>query len=163
MRNKIRIIGCGSLLYGDDSIGCVIARKLQQCELPPYIEILEAGTPGLKLLDLMKARETTIIIDAIITDREKVGSVHFLSTDNLKVDDKVILSSHDFTIPEVIELGKTVYPEKMPESIEVWGIEIKKNNIRGLELTSELKEKVPQILKQFTDRLKFITEEQREK
>jgi len=121
---KIKVIGCGSLLMGDDAAGCIVARKLQKMDLPGNVEVLEAGTPGLNLLNLMEPGERVIIVDAVYTGSEP-GTIEIFLEDQIPRPEKMPFSAHQIAIPEAITLGRAVEPERMPDSIEIWGIEVK--------------------------------------
>ena len=58
------ILGLGNLLQCDDGVGCRVAQALEQRALPADVDILDAGTPGVGLLNLMQDRQRVIIIDA---------------------------------------------------------------------------------------------------
>lgn len=60
----ILILGLGNLLQGDDGIGCHVAQALETRALPPHVEVLDAGTPGIGLLNLIEGRARVIIVDA---------------------------------------------------------------------------------------------------
>ncbi len=60
----ILILGLGNLLQGDDGIGCRIAQALEARELPNTVEVLDAGTPGIGLLNLLEGRMRAILVDA---------------------------------------------------------------------------------------------------
>ena len=147
---RIKIIGCGSLLMGDDAVGCIIARKLQKMSLPKHIKVIEAGTPGLDLLNLMEPDERVIIIDAVVTGKGNVGDIKIYKDNELPSSHQMPLSAHHIAIPETIELGKRVQPDLMPKSIEIWGIEVKAPLIRTMELSEEVSSAIPKVI----DRLK---------
>ena len=58
------ILGLGNLLQCDDGVGCRVAQALEQRVLPSDVEVLDAGTPGIGLLNLIQDRQRVIIIDA---------------------------------------------------------------------------------------------------
>ncbi len=58
------ILGLGNLLQCDDGVGCRVAQELEQRTLPDDVEVLDAGTPGIGLLNLIQDRQRVIIIDA---------------------------------------------------------------------------------------------------
>jgi len=60
----ILILGLGNLLQGDDGVGCHVVHALTQYPLPDNIEVMEGGTPGVGLLNLIEGRTRVIIIDA---------------------------------------------------------------------------------------------------
>ncbi len=62
---EVTVIGVGSPLRGDDAVGLLVAERLQHDrELPPQIEVLEAGLCGVDLVLLLERAPHAIIVDA---------------------------------------------------------------------------------------------------
>ncbi|MCE1245442.1 MAG: hydrogenase maturation protease [Firmicutes bacterium] len=135
---KLKIIGCGSLLTGDDAAGCKVAENLLKMNFPPDVKIIEAGTPGLNLLHLMEPGDNVIIIDAVCSGKP-AGTITVFSEAELPQPEQMPLSAHQLAIPEAIKLGRTVQPELMPQSIEIWGIEVTLPLKSKMEISPEIK------------------------
>ncbi len=60
----ILILGLGNLLQGDDGVGCRVAQELEHRKLPDNVEVIDGGTPGAGLVNLLEGRKRVIIIDA---------------------------------------------------------------------------------------------------
>jgi len=60
------ILGLGNPLQGDDGVGCRVVEALEAgaVALPDDVEVMDGGTPGIGLLNLLQGRERAIIIDA---------------------------------------------------------------------------------------------------
>lgn len=142
---KIKIIGCGSLLMGDDAVGCIIARKLRDMELPPFVEVVEAGTPGLNLLNIMEPGDDVIIVDAVVTGGEE-GTLQIFTEDDLPKPSQMPMSAHQVAIPETITLGRQAQPELMPSSIKIWGIEIKPPILLKYGMSEAVEKAIPMVL-----------------
>jgi hydrogenase maturation protease len=150
---KIKVIGCGSLLMGDDAVGCVVARELLEENLPENVEVVEAGTPGLNLLCLMEPGERVIIVDAVVTGEREEGEMEIFLESRIPKPSQMPLSAHSIAIPEAIALGKQVQPELMPDSIEIWGIEVKTPVIEKMEMTEKIKKAVPGVIRRLLKEL----------
>lgn len=61
----LRIIGVGNPLLGDDGLGIVAARHLAALEWPPGVEVLDGGTGGLALFELLAGARGVILLDAL--------------------------------------------------------------------------------------------------
>jgi hydrogenase maturation protease len=60
------IAGIGNILLGDDGLGPAVVRYLQQhCELPPGVEAVDLGTPGLDLALYLSRCDKVILVDAV--------------------------------------------------------------------------------------------------
>ena len=60
----ILIVGLGNPLQADDGVGCRVAEALEGHQLPPGVEVMDAGTPGVGLINLLEGRQRAIIVDA---------------------------------------------------------------------------------------------------
>lgn len=148
---KIKIIGCGSLLSGDDAVGCIIARELKKLDLPESVTVIEAGTPGLDLLNLMEPGDRVIIVDAVVTGQMEIGDFMVFSQEQLPRPTQMPVSAHHIAIPEAIALGYKIQPELMPDSIEIWGIEIKAPLVRKMELSGDVKKAIPLVVEKLKE------------
>jgi hydrogenase maturation protease len=62
--NSTLILGLGNSLRGDDGAGPAVVATLSSMELPPHVELLDGGTPGLETVLLLQGYERVIIVDA---------------------------------------------------------------------------------------------------
>ena len=61
----LRIIGVGNPLMADDGLGIVAAERLAALDWPEGVEVLDGGTGGLTLLDLLAGARGVILLDAV--------------------------------------------------------------------------------------------------
>ncbi len=60
------MLGLGNVLLGDDGIGPRVAFELEsRFDLPPELEVLDLGTPGLNLQPYLHERRGLVLVDAI--------------------------------------------------------------------------------------------------
>jgi hydrogenase maturation protease len=107
MSNAIRIIGVGNPLMGDDGIGIAAVERLEDMTLPDGVEVIDGGTGGLTLLQLMDGARAVLLIDAVEMDRPP-GSVARFTLDDIlpAAAEPVRLSLHETGLPEVFALGR---------------------------------------------------------
>ena len=144
---KIAVLGCGNSLIEEDSIGIHVVRELKESKLPDFVTVIEAGTPGLGLLDMIEGFDKVIIIDAIVSGAP-IGSIHRFTDEILPKRDALPFSLHGFNIADAIELGKKVCPQKLPKIVIV-GIEIARRgivNVENKEFVPKVKEAVLKII-----------------
>ena len=124
----ILILGLGNLLQTDDGVGCHVAEMLLQRELPDEIEVMDGGTPGVGLVNLLEGRQRVIIIDAAGLQAEPgtikrfgadqvtlTGSADRFSLHRSGVADALALArTLNITLPDIVFFGV------QPERIE-WG------------------------------------------
>ncbi|MEJ5199100.1 MAG: hydrogenase maturation protease [Anaerolineae bacterium] len=71
------ILGLGNPLQGDDGIGCRVIEALQDRALPPDVEAMDGGTPGVGLIHLLEGRRRAILVDAAEMGRPPGTVVRF--------------------------------------------------------------------------------------
>ena len=150
----VRILGCGSLLMGNDGVGLKVIEALKKTELGSLenLEIADAGVCGLDLLNFFDGARKVIIVDAVLAN-SPVGSVHRLEGEDLieSTEEPLnLVSVHDLTITDVLRIGEQV--QTLPE-IVVIGIEI------GTGVTEATLEISPEVLKGLDEAIRLIKEE----
>jgi len=139
---NIVILGIGNILLSDEGVGVHVANELMKMELPPNISVVEGGTDGFRLLNVITEADRLIVIDAV-KGGAAPGSIYRFDIDEVKnVPSGFKTSVHQIGILEVIDLsgliGKTPYTT-------VIGIEPKSLEM-SMELSMEVKEKVPRVI-----------------
>ncbi|MCK5188148.1 MAG: hydrogenase maturation protease, partial [Deltaproteobacteria bacterium] len=101
---KILILGLGNILLGDEGVGVRIAQQLSSQSLPDEIEVIDGGTAGYELLNLLEGRDKVIIVDAVKTE-DKPGSVYKMDLSVLQEDTTMQLSLHQFGLKNVFKMA----------------------------------------------------------
>lgn len=76
------VIGIGNLLQADDGVGIRAVERLAGRELPPGVELLDAGTATLDVLPHLCDKERVLVIDALRGGQEP-GTVYRLTPEQL--------------------------------------------------------------------------------
>lgn len=139
---KIVVLGVGNLLLSDEGFGVHVANKMIEMKLPDNVSIVEGGTDGFKLLNVVTEADKLIVIDAIKGGAEP-GTIYRFNIDDIKSVPKGFKTSvHQIGILEVIDLSSLI--GKRPETIVI-GIEPKSLDM-GMELSEEVKSQIPKII-----------------
>jgi hydrogenase maturation protease len=151
---NIVILGIGNLLLSDEGVGVHVANKLMEMDLPEGISVVEGGTDGFRLLNFITEADRLIVIDAVKTGAAP-GSIYKFNIDEVKNCPSGFKTSvHQIGILEVINLsgliGKT--PHTTVIGIEPQSLEM------GMELSPEIKNKIPRIIELILDELKAISD-----
>lgn len=155
MIKKIKVLGCGQKLVGDDGFGVRVVEELQKMQLPENVECIDAGVGGMSILSWIEDADKVIIIDAVHTENEPVGHIYSFTDKELPPSDMFGLSLHDMNLVDTINIGKHV--QKMPGEILIFGVEIPElDMVFTTEMSPEVEAAIPKVvdmvLKEINDR-----------
>lgn len=105
MCDGILILGLGNPLQADDGIGCRVAEALTARELPPEVEALDGGTPGIGLLNLLEGRQRVIIVDAAEMGRAPGEVVRFRPEEVILTGSAERFSLHRTAVADALALA----------------------------------------------------------
>jgi hydrogenase maturation protease len=147
MKGKTLIIGLGNTILCDDGAGIYASRRIaEMCLDDSGIDVVETTLGGIGLLDLMTGYERVIILDAILTNRKRPGSVYQLNLEDL--GDPVNPSGpHFLDVRTSVELGHRL-GLAMPKTISIFAIEIIDNTTFSEKLTHEVDQALPILIEQ---------------
>jgi len=100
-KNKPLILGVGNLLMGDEGVGVVAIRRLEQNGFAEYAELVDGGTGGFHLLGLFRDRRHLILIDAA-ADGYPPGTVSLIRP-RYASDFPPSLTAHDIGLKDLLE------------------------------------------------------------
>ena len=142
-RCPVLVLGVGNILLRDEGVGVRVIEQMQKMRLPDDVELVDGGTAGADLLDVLAERRKIIVIDAVQADCEP-GTVLRFTTDDLVRPDGVGMSLHELGLGEALTMIRQLGCE--PKDVVVFGI--KPKNIEcGLELSQEVAASVPRVVK----------------
>jgi hydrogenase maturation protease len=139
---SIVVLGVGNVLLSDEGVGVHAARKLMEMKLPPGVHVVEGGTDGFRLIDVVAGADRLIVIDAVKRG-EAPGSIYrFDIKDAPTYPDGYKTSVHQIGILEVVHLSELV--GKTPETTII-GVEPRSLDL-GMELSPEVVATLPRII-----------------
>jgi hydrogenase maturation protease len=140
--NRIAVVGVGNLLLKDEGIGIHVVRALQETPLPDGVVVIDGGTSP-DVLDYLEPADKLVIIDAAEAGGVP-GAIYRFRPDDVTLETGEAISLHELGLVSSLKtmslLGKT------PPEVVIIGIQ-PKEIAWGMELSPELKEKVPEIVK----------------
>ena len=134
--SKIAVIGIGNILFSDDGAGVYVVKLLEKnVQFSSDVELIDGGTLGFRLLDLLQSFEKVIIIDTISLDDE-AGSVFVMPASELCEIASLRQTAHEVEVVEMLQMA-----ELFDSSAEVTivGIVPKDINTVQFDLSSEVK------------------------
>jgi len=132
------VLGIGNILLKDEGIGCHVVHALQQMSLADA-EIIDGGTRP-DILFLIEGVDKLIVVDAV-RGGGMPGQIYKFGLRNVARECKPSWSLHDMSVLDALLLTR---PWRNGD-ITVIGIEPKEIDW-GLELSAEVREKIPQII-----------------
>jgi hydrogenase maturation protease len=144
---KLLILGIGNPILGDDGVGFHVAQELARLITDDAIDIEDASTSGLNLLDIIMGYDKVVIIDAIKTEGGEPGEIYRLRPEAFIKSVHLATSMHDLNLPTVLEVGNKLMPEEMPREIVIFAIEVEEIEKFTEEMTAKVKEAVPKVVK----------------
>lgn len=133
---KTIFIGVGNGFRRDDGAGLYIVRQLRKkLESITTISFAESHGEGSSLMEMWQSFDKVFLFDAVMINGEP-GKRYYLqaSRENIPTD-FFKYSSHAFSLAEAVEMARVL--GKLPESLEVYGIE-GKDFSHGEELCPEV-------------------------
>ncbi|GAH90757.1 unnamed protein product, partial [marine sediment metagenome] len=104
------VLGIGNPILGDDGIGFHIAQELAKEINDENIDVKDTSVNGLNLLELIVGYDKLIVIDAIMTEDEKVGEIYRLKPRNSSETAWSTISLHHLNLATTIQIGKKLFP-----------------------------------------------------
>jgi hydrogenase maturation protease len=133
------IVGIGNLLLSDEGIGCHVAQALEGVS-PPNVEVIDAGTCA-DVSGLVEGADKLVIVDAA-RGGGTPGQIYRFHPEDITPEPKPLLSVHDMSLLDNMmlvrawrDVGETVIIGVEPKELG-W----------GLELSPEVREKMPEII-----------------
>ncbi|MBE0517346.1 MAG: hydrogenase maturation protease [Methanophagales archaeon] len=143
---KLLVLGIGNPILGDDGVGFHVAQELATRIKDDAIDIEDASTSGLNVLDIIMGYEKVVIIDAIKTEGGEPGEIYRLRPEDFFKSVHLATSMHDLNLPTVLEVGNKLMPEEMPREIVIFAIEVEEIEKFTEEMTAKVKEAVPKVV-----------------
>ena len=141
LRAKTLILGVGNILLRDEGIGVRVIEYLRQQTLPEGVEIVDGGTAGADLIDVLADRETVIVVDAVRSDKP-AGTIVRFGPEEMQLQQDNPLSLHDLDIPQT--LAMTHLLRCAPRDVICFGV-VPECISPGLDLSETLAGLIPDI------------------
>ena len=140
---KIALVGVGNILLKDEGIGVRVVKELENhFSFPPDVALIDGGTAGHHLINMLADFEVIIVVDAV-QGGEPPGTIYRFTLDQIPFEVNTHLSLHQVGVLEALNQIKLLGKE--PEVIFV-GIEPHDISPWGMELSPVIEEKIPEII-----------------
>ena len=146
----IVVLGVGNILLSDEGVGVHVANKLMEINLPSGVEVVEGGTDGFGLINVVTGADRLIVVDAVKGGAPPGSIYRFDIKDAPSYPDAYKTSFHQVGILEVVHLSELV--GRTPETTII-GVEPKSVDT-GMELSPEVHAKLPKIIELIFEEIK---------
>lgn len=138
---RVLVMGIGNPLVCDEGVGIrVLQRLLDDYDFPPEVELVDAGTMGMSILNLFVDVDYLLVIDAVDHTGRPPGTVVLLAPEDLALN-QVMHSLHDMRFVNVLEAAELI--GRRPEA-EFVGVQIADMGTVGVGLTPQVEAAVPE-------------------
>lgn len=132
------VIGVGTEYRGDDRIGLIVARIVDDLNLP-NVTVTEQSGEGVALMHAWEKAERVLIIDAVSAGAAP-GTIFRLDPNAEPIPSKFFhASTHEFGVAEAVELARALH--ELPLSLKVYGVQGKQFGF-GEELSEEVQKAI---------------------
>ena len=138
---SILVVGFGNILLSDEGIGVrTVEAFTERYEVPAGVEVLDGGTSGMELLDVIAGRDALIVVDAITSMQRAPGEAARLSGTDIDQLFRTRLSPHQLGLSEVLaglqltgeSPGEVVIIGVVPANLDL-GLELSHTGAQGRE------------------------------
>ena len=147
---NVLVLGAGNILLSDEGIGVRVVEALQdRYQVPDAVEMLDGGTCGMDLLDVIAERDHLIIVDAVNTGSPP-GTLVRLHDGQIPAVFRTKSSPHQLGLQDVLALLGLL--ETAPRHVTVIGVQPASLEI-GLALTPAIAARLDELVEMVADEL----------
>lgn len=140
--SKVLVLGVGNLLLKDEGVGVHVAHELMKMELPPQVEVIDAGTAALDMSHIISEADRLIVVDALKGGHEP-GAIYRVRPEDLTITPAEFnVSLHQSNLIETLMMIEQI--GRRPPTIII-GVEPKEITW-DLELSPEIRARLPQVI-----------------
>ncbi|MDO8964828.1 MAG: HyaD/HybD family hydrogenase maturation endopeptidase [Coriobacteriia bacterium] len=137
---RVMVMGIGNPLMRDEGIGVrVIETMMSTLAFPDNVELVDAGTMGMGILNLFQQCDYMLIVDAVDGTGEAPGTVVRFTPEDI-APNQVRHSMHDTRFIDVLQAAELMGHRPEADCI---GVQIKEMDVVDIGLTPELEASVP--------------------
>jgi hydrogenase maturation protease len=139
---KILVLCAGHPYFCDRGLGFQVAKVLEKMQLPENVEVIEVGESGSEIPHIIRTKDKMIVIDIFQTKNEP-GTLLRLKPEEVPVTVDGVTDVGKLHLMELLE--QLLVTGDCPETIFV-GVAPKDSETLSLELTPEIKKKIPAVV-----------------
>ncbi len=154
MAARTILVGVGNPVLTDDSVGMLVARKAGEAlSGRTDIDVRELCLGGMELMEALVGYDRAIIVDAM-TGGGPPGTIYHSNPERM-FESRNSGCAHNATLGDALEIGRAV-GLKLPESVEIVGIEPADVTTFGETLTPLVGRAVPHVVRELVSMLSTV-------
>ena len=106
-RAPLLVMAVGNILRMDDGFADAVLKQLEELKLPEEVELFDAGTSAIDLMEVFDRREKLIVLDAVRGGQEP-GTLYRFSPQEVEDGALPMNSLHQVSLLETLKLGELV-------------------------------------------------------
>lgn len=158
---KILVIGLGNPILGDDGVGWVVAREVEERIRTEggNVEVDYLSLGGLSLMERLIGYEMVILIDSLTTGKHPQGEVIIFTLEDLvDLTSGHTTAAHDTSLKTALVTGRQL-GVALPEDKDIHVVAIESRHVYEIQegLTPAIAAAVPSAVQQTLDLLKAMS------
>jgi len=133
-RAPLLVMSVGNILRRDDGFADAVLNRLAEEDLPDYVELFDAGTSAIDLMEIFNGRKKLVVVDAVRGGQEP-GTLYRFSPEEVEAEALPMNSLHQIGLLETLKLGELV--DCKPQETVVVGAQPKDTGL-GIGLSAEV-------------------------
>jgi len=133
-RPPLLVMAVGNLLRQDDGFAEEVLERLAELELPAGVELFNAGTSAIDLMEVFAGREQLVVIDAVRGGMPP-GTLYRFTPDQVEAGILPMNSLHQVGLLETLKIGELV--DCKPHATTVIGVQPEATGL-GIGLTPKV-------------------------
>ena len=139
---NITVLGLGNILLGDEGFGVHFIRWFgERYRFSDDVRLLDGGTLGFGLLDIVTSTKHLIVIDVIRVDDDNPGSLYRFSQKEMEINMPDPTSAHEVEFADVLIQAELM--NRCPDVVFICIVPKEYGGDMDLEMSPIMKEKFP--------------------
>lgn len=139
---KPLVLGLGNDLMGDDAVGIIVARRLEN-DISDLADVKVSSEYGVALLDYFIGYDNALVIDAVTLDAHPAGELIELDFDDLRPVRG--LSPHYAGLPDLKMLAQSL-GLRFPDRVRVLAVQIDQPKTVGTVMSPAIEKSVEKLV-----------------
>ncbi|MCW2246701.1 hydrogenase maturation protease [Azospirillum fermentarium] len=150
---SILVLGLGNILLSDEGVGVRAVEAFQaQWTVPDGVDVVDGGTCGMDMLDIIASHRTLIVVDAVKTGAP-VGTVVKITGSDVPVFFRGRLSPHQLGLSDL--LATLTLTDEAPGYVSVIGC-VPASMETSLEMTPGIAARIPAMVDLLVEELRSL-------